>query len=87
MLCAPRTIRVVAAASVRPSPGRAGEFRGRTLDFVVMLAFGAGCMLAMAPLLSVHFLGSSLAFMMVYVWGRRTDPRGNRPLHGSRRRG
>ena len=38
-----------------------------------MLAFGAGCMLAIAPLLSVHFLGSSLAFMMVYVWGRRND--------------
>ena len=38
-----------------------------------MLAFGAGCMLAIAPLLSVRFLGSSLAFMMVYVWGRRND--------------
>ena len=50
-----------------------GEFRGRTLDFVVMLGFGAGVMLLFAPLLSVHFLGSSLAFMMVYVWGRRND--------------
>ena len=27
-------------------------------------------MLIAAPLINVHFLGSSLAFMMVYVWGR-----------------
>ncbi|KAK7242736.1 derlin [Aureococcus anophagefferens] len=50
-----------------------GEFRWRTLDFVVMLGFARGVMLLFAPLLSVHFLGSSLAFMMVYVWGRRND--------------
>ena len=24
-----------------------------------------------APYVSIHFLGSSLTFMMVYVWGRR----------------
>ena len=50
-----------------------GEFRGRTADFVAMLGFGAAAMLLAAPLLSVHFLGSSLAFMMVYVWGRRNE--------------
>ena len=26
-----------------------------------------------APYLNVHFLGSSLTFMMVYVWGRRNE--------------
>ena len=50
-----------------------GEFRGRTGDFIVMLAFGASCMVLLAPWISVHFLGSSLAFMMVYVWGRRNE--------------
>ena len=45
----------------------------RTADFIVMLAFGASCMVLLAPWISVHFLGSSLAFMMVYVWGRRNE--------------
>ena len=31
------------------------------------------CMVLLAPWISVHFLGSSLAFMMVYVWGRRNE--------------
>jgi Derlin-2/3 len=30
-------------------------------------------MTAVAPFVSVHFLGSSLTFMMVYVWGRRNE--------------
>ena len=30
-------------------------------------------MLAMAPFSSVFFLGYSLTFMMVYVWGRRNE--------------
>lgn len=30
-------------------------------------------MTAVAPFVSVHFLGSSLSFMMVYVWGRRNE--------------
>ena len=50
-----------------------GEFRGRTADFLVMVGFGVACMLGMAPFLPVHFLGSSLTFMMVYVWGRRNQ--------------
>jgi len=44
-------------------------FRGRTADFFFMLVFGATLMTVMAPFLNVHFLGSSLTFMMVYVWG------------------
>lgn len=51
-----------------------GEFRGRTRDFVGMLVFGAFLMLLLAPFVeTVNFLGSSLAFMMVYVWGRRNE--------------
>lgn len=44
-------------------------FRGRTADFFFMLLFGATLMTVAAPFLNVHFLGSSLTFMMVYVWG------------------
>lgn len=50
-----------------------GEFRGRTADFVFMLLFGGALMSGAAPFLSVHFLGSSLGFMMVYIWGRRNE--------------
>lgn len=49
------------------------SFRGRSADFFVMLMFGAGIMLAIAPFSSVLFLGYSLTFMMVYVWGRRNE--------------
>jgi len=48
-----------------------GSFQGRSCDFFYMLLFG-GCMLtALAPFVNVQFLGTSLTFMMVYVWGRR----------------
>lgn len=47
------------------------SFRGRTADFIWMLVFGATLMTACAPFVSIHFLGSSLTFMMVYLWGRR----------------
>ncbi|CAM9568680.1 unnamed protein product [Chrysoparadoxa australica] len=50
-----------------------GEFRGRTADFVFLLLFGATAMTAVAPFVSMHFLGSSLTFMMVYIWGRRNE--------------
>eukprot|EP00587_Corethron_hystrix_P016191 CAMPEP_0113299072 /NCGR_PEP_ID=MMETSP0010_2-20120614/1253_1 /TAXON_ID=216773 ORGANISM="Corethron hystrix, Strain 308" /NCGR_SAMPLE_ID=MMETSP0010_2 /ASSEMBLY_ACC=CAM_ASM_000155 /LENGTH=89 /DNA_ID=CAMNT_0000152233 /DNA_START=294 /DNA_END=560 /DNA_ORIENTATION=- /assembly_acc=CAM_ASM_000155 len=30
-------------------------------------------MTAVAPFVEVHFLGSSLVFMMIYVWGRRNE--------------
>jgi Derlin-2/3 len=46
------------------------RFRGRTGDFVWMLFIGAFIMTCLAPFISVHFLGSSLTFMMVYIWGR-----------------
>lgn len=48
-----------------------GSFQGRSCDFFYMLLFG-GCLLtAFAPFVNVQFLGTSLTFMMVYVWGRR----------------
>jgi Derlin-2/3 len=50
-----------------------GTFRGRSADFFTMLVFG-GCLLSFAaPFVNIQFLGSSLTFMMVYVWGRRNS--------------
>jgi hypothetical protein len=49
----------------------AGSFRNRSADFLWMLLFGGALLTVMAPLASIEFLGSSLTFMMVYVWGRR----------------
>nr|CCA13929.1 Der1like family putative [Albugo laibachii Nc14] len=50
-----------------------GSFRNRPADYVYMLLFGAALMILVAPFVSVHFLGSSLTFMMVYIWGRRNS--------------
>ena len=38
-----------------------------------MLAFGASLLTMIAPFVNVQFLGSSLTFMMVYVWGRKNE--------------
>ena len=48
-----------------------GSFRSRSADFLWMLLFGAAILTCLAPFANVQFLGSSLTFMMVYVWGRR----------------
>jgi Derlin-2/3 len=50
-----------------------GDFRGRTTNYVLMLLFGIACISVMAVYTNVHFLGSALTFMMVYVWGRRNE--------------
>eukprot|EP00271_Cylindrocystis_brebissonii_P020769 TRINITY_DN703_c1_g3_i1.p1 TRINITY_DN703_c1_g3~~TRINITY_DN703_c1_g3_i1.p1 ORF type:complete len:235 (+),score=32.65 TRINITY_DN703_c1_g3_i1:235-939(+) len=47
------------------------SFRGRTADFFYMLLFGGTLLTIIAPFVNIQFLGSSLTFMMVYVWGRR----------------
>eukprot|EP00897_Mesotaenium_endlicherianum_P010138 jgi/Mesen1/9152/ME000587S08645 len=47
------------------------SFRGRTADFFFMLVFGGTLLTAVAPFVNILFLGFSLTFMMVYVWGRR----------------
>ena len=45
-----------------------GSFRGRSCDFALMLGFGGALMCAASTVISAPpFLGSSLAFMMVYV--------------------
>eukprot|EP00188_Purpureofilum_apyrenoidigerum_P006255 Plantae.Rhodophyta-Purpureofilum_apyrenoidigerum.ctg9391.p1 GENE.Plantae.Rhodophyta-Purpureofilum_apyrenoidigerum.ctg9391~~Plantae.Rhodophyta-Purpureofilum_apyrenoidigerum.ctg9391.p1 ORF type:complete len:248 (+),score=35.45 Plantae.Rhodophyta-Purpureofilum_apyrenoidigerum.ctg9391:319-1062(+) len=50
------------------------SFRGRTADFLFMLIFGSILLLAMSPFArSITVFGPSLAFMMVYVWGRRNE--------------
>lgn len=48
-------------------------FHGRTADFMFMLVFGGTIMTVLAPFLNVHFLGSSLSFMMVYVWSYKNE--------------
>ncbi|GAX83467.1 hypothetical protein CEUSTIGMA_g10892.t1 [Chlamydomonas eustigma] len=48
-----------------------GSFRGRSADFMWMLLLGGVLLSIIAPFVHVQFLGSSLTFMMVYVWGRR----------------
>lgn len=50
-----------------------GDFRGRTANYVLMLLFGIICISVVAIYTRVHFLGSALTFMMVYVWGRRNE--------------
>jgi Derlin-2/3 len=50
-----------------------GSFRMRTADFIYMLLFGAVVMTVIAPFINIQFFGSSLTFMMVYVWGRRNE--------------
>lgn len=50
-----------------------GSFRGKSGDFLFMLLFGAIILTLCAPFVNVQFLGSSLTFMMVYVWGRRNS--------------
>lgn len=48
-----------------------GSFRGKTGDFFYLMFLGALCMLCIGPYANVYFLGSSLTFMLVYLWGRR----------------
>jgi hypothetical protein len=50
-----------------------GDFRGRTANYVLMLAFGALVISLVASWINVLFLGSALTFMMAYVWGRRNE--------------
>lgn len=50
-----------------------GEFRGRTANYVLMLLFGILSISLVAVYTQVHFLGSALTFMMVYVWGKRHE--------------
>ena len=45
-----------------------GDFRGKTVNFVLMLFFGIFLIAMVAPLIHTHnFLGSALTFMMTYA--------------------
>ena len=44
---------------------------GRTVHFFYMLLLGATAINMIAPLAGLYFTGSSLTFMLVYVWSRR----------------
>ena len=46
-------------------------FAGKTADFLYMIMIGSILMLFAAPIVSIPFLGSSLTFMLVYVWSKR----------------
>lgn len=45
-------------------------FHDKPGSFAYMLLLGALALLMMAPLVGLYFLGPSLSFMCVYVWGR-----------------
>lgn len=49
------------------------HFNGKSSDFFWMLCFGVVVICLLAPFLHVTFFGSSLTFMMVYVWARRNE--------------
>jgi len=49
------------------------EFHRKTSDFAWLLVFGMTIICLIAPFLNVTFFGSSLTFMMVYVWARRNE--------------
>ncbi|CAG8598493.1 13870_t:CDS:2, partial [Ambispora leptoticha] len=48
-----------------------GSFRGRTADYFWLLFLAATALLLLSRFVSLHFLGSPLAFTLVYIWSRR----------------
>ncbi|KAI1320095.1 hypothetical protein EDD11_002067 [Mortierella claussenii] len=48
-----------------------GSFYGRTMDYAWMLFLSAFSLLCLSPFVSMPFLGSPLAFTLVYIWSRR----------------
>ncbi|KAF9160955.1 hypothetical protein DFQ26_005018 [Actinomortierella ambigua] len=48
-----------------------GSFYGRTVDYAWMLFLSAFALLCLSPFVSMPFLGSPLAFTLVYLWSRR----------------
>ena len=48
------------------------ESSGRSpAKFTYLLAFASTCLLALAPLFSIAFLGTALSSVLVYIWSRR----------------
>lgn len=48
-----------------------GSFGHRSADFLWCLLFGATALMLIAPWVNVLFFGSSLTFMLVYLWAKR----------------
>ncbi|KAK3811711.1 MAG: Der1-like family-domain-containing protein [Linnemannia elongata] len=48
-----------------------GSFYGRTMDYAWMLFLSAFSLLCLSPFVAMPFLGSPLAFTLVYIWSRR----------------
>ena len=48
-----------------------GGRSGGRAAYVVLLLFAATCLLILSPLTAQPFLGSPLAFVLVYIWSRR----------------
>ncbi|KAG0377385.1 MAG: Der1-like family-domain-containing protein [Linnemannia gamsii] len=48
-----------------------GSFYGRTMDYAWMLFLSAISLLCLSPFVAMPFLGSPLAFTLVYIWSRR----------------
>ncbi|KAF8946256.1 hypothetical protein BGZ47_000941 [Haplosporangium gracile] len=48
-----------------------GSFYGRTMDYAWMLFLSAISLLCLSPFVAIPFLGSPLAFTLVYIWSRR----------------
>ncbi|PWZ01591.1 Der1-like protein [Testicularia cyperi] len=48
-----------------------GGRRGGKAGYVYLLAFSAVCLLILSPIAAQPFLGSPLAFVLVYIWSRR----------------
>lgn len=48
-----------------------GGRSGGRAAYVVLLMFAATCLLMLSPLTAQPFLGSPLAFVLVYIWSRR----------------
>jgi hypothetical protein len=44
---------------------------GGVADFLFFLLLSAGSLMCVAPFVSVHFFGSALTFVIVYVWAKR----------------
>ncbi|GAV75703.1 DER1 domain-containing protein [Cephalotus follicularis] len=67
----PFAIRLIMIAKYGVSLER-GPFDKRTADYVWMLIFGALSLLVISalPFLRSPFLGASIVFMIVYMWGR-----------------
>ena len=66
-----------------PYPSGGGTHEGNLADLVTMLVVGMAQLLVMGWAIGVPFLGSSLVFMILYVWSKRNpDATARMPMFG-----